>query len=277
MKGIFLVDSGLFTDILTRLLVGIVIGFTTGMTGMGSAVLVVPSLIYILGLSPVTAIGTGLLYSFLTRAYASLEHLRLLTVRRRTAFYISLGSVPSVILTSFLVIKLARLMGNTFNFTLKIIISAVMLMTWMLMFLKLIRRRKGHSEEYYIPQKDFPLWRKLYGIAAGAGVGVLVGSTSIGGGVLLIPILVGIFQLSPNNTVGTSTIVSVVMSAFGFFAYLLGGEVNFPLALIMFVGSIPGVFLGCRLSVKIPNKTLAFILLAVVTISTIIMFAGIIQ
>jgi uncharacterized membrane protein YfcA len=126
-----------------------------------------------------------------------------------------------------------------------------------------------------VPLKHFPVRRKLYGIAAGAGVGVLIGSTSIGGGVLIIPILVTVFRLSPNNTVGTSTLVSVLMSATAAFAYIMGGRTNPSVAVMMFIGAIPGVWLGCRLSVKVPHRVLEGILFAVVTISAIVMFAGI--
>jgi len=269
------VGIGLLTSVLTRLLLGLGIGFTTGMTGMGAAVLVVPSLIYVVGLPAVNAVGTGALYATLARSYASYEHLRLRTVRKRTAFYIALGGVPTVLVTSFAITHLAKTMGSGLDFALKVIISVVILVTWTFMLVNVFKSRKGSSRDYYVPLRPFPFRRKLYGIAAGAGVGVLVGSTSIGGGVLIIPILVTVFGLSPNNTVGTSTLISLLMSATAAFAYITGGRVNPSVAVMMFIGAIPGVWLGCRLSVKVPHRVLEGILLAVVTISVIVMFAGI--
>lgn len=262
--------------LLIQFAMGLVIGFATGLTGMGAAVLVVPVLIYAIGLSPVMAVGTGLLYSMLTRAYASFEHLCLLTVRKRTSLYIILGSIPSVLITSSVVAHLAGIMGNSFDFAMEIVIAIVMLITWTLMTVALIRSRSD-SNSYYKPKEHFPAHRKLLGLAAGAGVGALVGSTSIGGGVFLVPILSTVFRLSPQDTVGTSTLVSVIMSATGSFAYLLSGGVDLRVALIMFAGSIPGVWFGCRLAVKTPHKVLFFLLFAVVTVSTIAMFAGMIK
>ena len=134
--------------------------------------------------------------------------------------------------------------------------------------------RKGASTNYYVPPEHFPRQRKLYGIAAGAGVGVLLGSTAIGGGALIALILVTVFQLSPNNTVGTSVFIGIVMSAVGAFAYLLRGNTDVLVAVTMFIGSIPGVYLGSRVAVKLPHRILSATIFSVVTISVIIMFVG---
>ena len=88
------VDIGLLIEILTRLALGLGIGFAIGMTGIGSGVIAMPYLLYGVGLSPVCAVGTGLLYSTLTKAYGVYVHFRLRTIRKRTAFYIILGGVP---------------------------------------------------------------------------------------------------------------------------------------------------------------------------------------
>ena len=105
-------DIGSLFEILTRLVLGLGIGFVMGMTGIGAGVLVIPSLLYIVGLSPVTAIGTGLLYAMLARIYGVYEHLRLHTVRKRTALYIALGSVPAVLGTALIVTHLAKNLGQ---------------------------------------------------------------------------------------------------------------------------------------------------------------------
>ena len=336
-------DIGSLVDVLTRLILGLGIGFINGMTGIGSGVLVMPALIYVAGLPAISAVGTGLLYAMLARLYAVYVHLKLRTVRKRTAFYIILGGVPTVLVTSFIMTNLAKTPvlfcvgpkcridlnagripedmrrefqnnsvpisqnatvlteekdggwtitdektydvrekdgkmevypANRLDFFLRIIISCVMLMTWVLMLMSLLKSRKDGSEDYYVPLKTFSLRRKLYGIAAGAVVGVLIGSTSIGGGVLIIPILVSVFRLSPNNTVGTSILVGIAMSAMGSLAYLMGGGVDIVVAVTMFIGAIPGGYLGSRAAVKLPHKALSIILFAIITIGVVLMFAG---
>lgn len=261
----------LFTDMMIRLVLGFGIGFTIGMIGIGGGILVVPSLIYIVGLPTVSAVGTGLVYSVLAKSYGTYQHFRLRTIRKRTALYIVLGGAPAVIVTSFTITYLAKTAGSDLDIALKIVISITMLITWALMLMSLLRG----PENYYVPPKNFSSRRKFYGIVTGAGVGGLIGATSVGGGVLIIPILITIFQLSPSNAVGTSVLVGITMSALGSFAYLLGGNVEIFIAAVMFIGSVPGVYLGSRTAVKMPPKTLSIILFAIVTIGMIVMFAGI--
>ena len=108
---VFLLDFGSLTDILTRLALGLGIGFIAGLTGIGAAVLVIPALI-MLGLPAISAVGTGALYAVLMRIFATYEHLKLGNVRKRTAFYISLGGIPFAIVTAFFVLRLERIMGS---------------------------------------------------------------------------------------------------------------------------------------------------------------------
>ncbi|MFC1718782.1 sulfite exporter TauE/SafE family protein [Candidatus Poribacteria bacterium] len=267
-------DVGLLTDILTRLILGLGVGFAIGMTGIGSGVIAMPYLLYGVGLSPVSAVGTGLLYSTLTKVYGTYVHFRLRTIRKRTAFYIILGGAPAAFVASRVVLYLAGIYGSGLDYVLKIVISFVMLGTWGLMFAGFLKNRKTSSESYYAPPKRFPARRKIYGITAGLGLGVLAGSTSIGGGVLIIPILAAIFRLSPNNTVGTSVFIGVIISAVSSFVYFLGGNINLLVAMTLFIGSIPGIYLGSRTAVRLPHRVLSAILFVVVTASVIAMFAG---
>lgn len=267
-------EIALFTDIMIRLTLGFGIGFTIGMTGIGAGILVVPSLLYIVGLPAVSAVGTGLVYSVLVKSYGAYEHFKLRTIRKRTAFYIVVGGAPAVLVTSFAITHLAKTAGDSFDSALKIVIGVVMLAIWTLMFRNVIKNyRKGASTNHYVSPKRFPRQRKFYGIAVGVCVGILLGSTSISGAAL-ITLLITVFQLSPNNTVGTSVFIGVVMSSVGAFVYLLRGNTDVLVAVTMFIGSIPGVYLGSRTAVKLPHRILSATMFSVVTISVIVMFVG---
>lgn len=271
----YLFDFDAIWGSLNRLILGLGIGFATGLTGMGAAVLVVPILIFIVNLSSVSAIGTGMLYSVIARAYASYIHIKLGTVLKSIAFYISLGSIPAVLIASIVVTRLDKNLGERFDLVIKFVISGVMVITWIMMLWGVIKNSKRcYNEDLYKQQNGCSIKCKIFGILSGTGVGVLVGSTSIGGGVFLVPILTTLFRLSPCNTVGTSTIISVVMSGIGSLTYLLHGGIDIYTTIIMFIGSIPGIRLGSKLAVRIPPEILSFILLIVVTASVIFMFIG---
>lgn len=271
----FLLNYNFIISLANRLILGLGIGFATGLTGMGAAVLVVPTLIFVVGLSSISAIGTGMLYSVLTRAYASYVHIRLGTVLKNIALYVSFGSIPAVFISSIIVTFLEKNFAESFDLAIKFVISGVMIVTWTVMLLGTIRNRnERHNEDTYRQNDSCSTKCKIFGILSGAGVGVLVGTTSIGGGVFLIPLLTTIFRLSPCNIVGTSTIISVIISGIGSIAYLLHGGIDLYTTIMMFIGSIPGIWLGSRLAVRISHKILLFILFVVVTASTIFMFTG---
>ena len=79
-------------------LVGLIIGFLIGLTGMGGGSLMTPVMVLIMGVKPVIAVGTDLAYGAITKIVGGAVHYRQATVHRRTAYLLALGSVPSTIL-----------------------------------------------------------------------------------------------------------------------------------------------------------------------------------
>ena len=72
------------------ILVGGVIGVAIGVTGIGGGALIQPALVYILGLTPVEAVGTGLLYATITKIGGVFGHVKQNTIRvRRTLLFLT--------------------------------------------------------------------------------------------------------------------------------------------------------------------------------------------
>ena len=91
--------------------------------------------------------------------------------------------------------------------------------------------------------------KKILGVFFGLIIGVLIGSTSVGGGVMVIPMLVIFFGLTTAQTVGSSIIIAVVLTLVTSIIFAKGGSLDVPTALIMWVGSFPGVFFGSKLTI----------------------------
>lgn len=79
-------------------LVGLIIGFLIGLTGMGGGSLMTPIMILIMGVKPVIAVGTDLAYGAVTKMVGGSFHLCQNTVHRRTAYRMAAGSVPATLL-----------------------------------------------------------------------------------------------------------------------------------------------------------------------------------
>src|SRR6516225_9091055 len=78
-------------------LIGFLIGFLIGLTGMGGGSLMTPVMILVMGVKPIIAVGTDLAYSAVTKFIGGAAHWRAGTVHRKTAFFLAIGSVPATI------------------------------------------------------------------------------------------------------------------------------------------------------------------------------------
>jgi uncharacterized membrane protein YfcA len=114
----------------------------------------------------------------------------------------------------------------------------------------------------------------LFGTLFGAIIGMLIGATSIGGGVFVIPLLSVFFGLTTSQTIGSSIFIAMVLTCITSIIYSSGNQIDIVTAVIMTVGSLGGVFLGSRLSVKLPDRTLKGIVICIISFVTLIMFIG---
>lgn len=79
---------------------------------------------------------------------------------------------------------------------------------------------------------------------AGFGVGFVVGLTGMGGGALMTPILVLLFNVPPLQAVSSDIVASMVMKPVGGGVHLKKGTVNLRLVAWLVVGSVPAAFLS---------------------------------
>src|SRR2546423_8102462 len=105
---------GLFMDYRISL-VGLLIGFLVGLTGMGGGSLLAPIMILFFRIPPVWAIGTDIAYSTITKAVGSIVHIRQKTVNFQIALWLACGSVPSTLLSVGLVQYLRTHYSNLIN------------------------------------------------------------------------------------------------------------------------------------------------------------------
>src|SRR3569833_1102961 len=81
-------------------------------------------------------------------------------------------------------------------------------------------------------------------IAAGLGVGIVVGLAGMGGGALMTPVLVLFFGVPPLAAVSSDLAASAVMKPFGGFVHARRGTVHWRLVGWLCAGSVPSAFLG---------------------------------
>jgi len=84
------------------------VGMLIGLTSMGGAALMAPFLILVVGVRPVTAVGTDLVYGAVTKIIGAWVHWRQGTVDLPVVKKMATGSIPGGILGASIVIALPR-------------------------------------------------------------------------------------------------------------------------------------------------------------------------
>ena len=98
--------------------------------------------------------------------------------------------------------------------------------------------------------------------------GLLLGATGVGGAVLVIPILILIIGMTPIEAVAGSIFIALILTLINSIIYFKGSQINIEVALVMWIGSIPGVYLGTRISKKISEFYLKRIIILLMILAT---------
>jgi uncharacterized membrane protein YfcA len=99
--------------------------------------------------------------------------------------------------------------------------------------------------------------RRIDALLGGAVAGLAGGLFGVGGGILLVPILVGRYRLTQHQAHGTSISVLVFTALSALIVYGLHGNVAWGTALLTGIGSMVMVRYGARLASRLSKRGLA--------------------
>ena len=247
------------------------VGIIVGLTGMGGGTLMTPMLVLFFGISPLTAVSSDLVAAAVMKPVGSFVHLRRGTVNLALVKWLCVGSVPSafagvLILKAFgdqdqvqAVVKVA--LGVAILFT------AAMLMVRAYMRLTERAGRRGAAGAVRQGERGGAEIRVLPTVLLGVGGGLVVGMTSVGSGSLII---IGLMVLYPglkaSQLVGTDLMQAVPLVASAALSHALFGQLDFSVSIPLIIGSVPGAYIGARLSAALPGgivrRALVFVLVA---------------
>jgi uncharacterized membrane protein YfcA len=239
---------------LTIVLFGLGVGVLVGATGMGGGSLMTPLLILLFGINPVVAVGTDLAYAAVTKTLGGWRHFRSGTVHMRLALWLAVGSCPAALAGVWVLDRLRDAFGDDFDTFMLVSIAGTLLLIGGLILWRALADSTAIDRE----RDDFVLDRrhKLAAVALGAFVGFVLGITSAGSGTLIsIGLIIG-FRLTPRRVVGTDVLHAAVLLWVAALAHLASGNIDFGLAGTILVGSLPGVWIGSALAVRLPERGL---------------------
>lgn len=227
------------------------IGILVGLTSMGGAALMTPFLILILGVRPVLAVGTDLVYGALTKLTGAWMHWRQGSVNLKIVRQLALGSIPGGIL-GVSAISYIHHLGIPVDDYVKRAIGVVLVTASTLMLVRTLIPR------VFLPLPIEWLLRHVKGatIVWGGMVGFAVGLTSVGSGSLIAPFLMLMYSEKVSRVVGTDVFHAAILVIVTAVFYVGRGQVEWPLVPMLLAGSVPGVMVGSYLAPRVPTRAL---------------------
>jgi uncharacterized protein len=246
--------------------VGLFTGLLVGMTGMGGGSLMTPILVFVFGIPPSTAIGTDIAHGAAFKTVGAIQHRRMGNVRARLAGWMLVGSVPASLVGVWLNEQLTDRYGDEAKSVMGQVLGAALLFGAVGLIAKSLVQPGGPSGD---PDWDLSNRDRVAAILIGFFGGFIVGLTSVGSGVFFGLTLLVVFPLRAHKVVGTDIFHAAALLYVAGAGHWLAGNVDFGLLFWLLLGSIPGVLVGGRLTLAIPEQVLRLLLAAVLGLAGI--------
>jgi uncharacterized membrane protein YfcA len=234
---------------LLAVLAGFGVGAIVGLTGVGGGSLMTPLLMGVFKLTPAVAIGTDLWFAAVTKSGGSWAHWRLGHVDARVVRLLLTGSVPATLATVALMhfTGITKGWANALTFALGIAL--------LLTAVSVAYRRLWHAVGLRL-ERWLPLQRQAAAtVASGALLGVLVSLSSIGAGAIGATLLLLLYpRLPAHKVIGTDIAHAVPLTLLAGIGHATLGHVDWALLAALLVGSLPGIWLGARLTRAMPER-----------------------
>ncbi len=232
---------------------GLVVGFIIGLTGIGGGALMTPILIVLFGIPPVIAVSTDLFYAAITKCGGIWAYSKNKLIEWKIVGLLLIGSVPTGLITISYLGELGSIdqLEKLINITLGVSLTLTSIAVFFRDRIRGYILQKRHSRL----QKAINRSRSVLTVFAGAMLGVLVTLSSVGAGALGTAILIFLYpRLKMPGIVGTDLVHAVVLTSIAGAGHYQLGNMDFELLAYLLVGSIPGVFAGSHLGVKLSLK-----------------------
>ena len=286
---IYLPIAEISVNIFLLLGVGGIVGFLSGLFGVGGGFLITPLLLFI-GVSPGIAVATGANQVVASSISGVLAQLKRKAVDFRMGFVLLVGGL----LGSWGGVGVFAWMTKLGQVDLFVQLSYVLFLGLIgaMMFVESARallrsRRPGsvpvrrshvHTWVHGLPLKMKFRASGLYisvlpPLAVGALVGFLAGIMGVGGGFILVPAMIYLLGMPTKVVIGTSLFQIIFVTGFTTIVHAVNSHtVDMMLALLLIVGGVIGAQIGSQVGLRLKGEQLR-ILLALMVLAVAIKIA----
>ena len=264
---------------------GGIVGFLSGMFGVGGGFLITP-LLFFIGVPPAVAVATGANQVVASSVSGVLAQLRRKGVDFQMGTVLLCGGIVGSAFGVWVFSIMTRLgqvdLFVQLSYVLFLgLIGAMMLQESVRSLLRSrkpggapIRRAHVHSWVHGLPFKMKFRASGLYisvipPVLIGAAVGVLAAIMGVGGGFILVPAMIYLLGMPTKVVIGTSLFQIIFVSAFTTVMHAVTSQtVDMMLALLLILGGVVGAQIGTRVGVRLKAEQLRILLsLLVLTVS----------
>lgn len=241
---------------------GLGVGFVVGLTGMGGGALMTPLLVLFFHVQPLAAVSSDLVAAVVMKPVGGSVHLRRGTVNLALVKWLAIGSVPSAFVGVVILRSLGS--GDAIQDRIKTFLGIALLVAAVSMMAK-ARFDRGRE-----PATEPVRVRPLATVGIGVAGGLIVGMTSVGSGSLMIVLLLALYpRLTAKQLVGTDLVQAVPLVFSAAIGHLLFGDFVFGLTASLLLGSVPGVYIGARVSARANDAAIRPVLVTVLSASAL--------
>jgi uncharacterized protein len=262
---IYLPIAEMSVNVLIMVGLGVLVGFVSGLFGVGGGFLMAPVLVS-LGIPPSVAVASQAGHVLATSTSSVMSYSQSDSVDYRMGAVMAAGGVAGAVI-GVEIFRILRLLGQidlVVSVAYLLVLGSIGGMMLNESLSAMLRRRKGESPPR--PKVKRPVW--IYGLPfkmrfprsglyisfiPPAGVGLLVGILSammgVGGGFLIVPAMIYVLRMKASVVVGTSlfqiiitTLVTMILQA------VRNHSVDMILALILLAGGVVGGQAGIRMA-----------------------------
>jgi uncharacterized protein len=233
-------------------LTGLGLGLIVGLTGVGGGSLMTPILIIVFGFKPTFAVGTDIFHGAIFKTFGAIRHRRLGTVHGHLTMWLFAGSGPMAIVGVVVSYVLRNSISNAETILGYAIGAALIGGGGGFLAKSLVQRGVQPSTAPFIMSRQ----DKLVAVATGAVFGFIVGLTSVGSGTYFGLMMVLVYPLTMPRIVGTDIFHAAALLWVAGVGHLIIADVDLHATAWLLLGSVPGILISARYTLKVPDLTI---------------------
>ena len=236
--------------ILALIIIGILTGTMTGLTGASGVIVVVPLVSLILHFPLHQSIGTSLLVDTIASLLISYTYFKHGNIDLKSGLWLALGAIIGAQISALFVTGIS---GPNLGTGFGVFLIVMSVMVWK----KGLNRPNAEDNSKRGLKFNRHFQRSAISLILGLALGIQAGFVGAGGGALILLILLFVLNVPLRSAIGTSTLIMSITACSGAFGYALRGNINYLAGIVIGLSAVAGGITSARFAHQVNEKILA--------------------